>query len=494
MLELSVVVTNFQRPEKLNRCLDSLVNAGVLRVVVSTTAPTSEVFEVIQKFKSRFREFQIVSTKDDLGCNENWLRGVYYARTPYVLILHDDDFLMPRFGEVFKRTMLPQLNRGVGFASWRGKSVTDEGVERDENYFSGPTTVHASGAVSKLLLEPGRLTISPVLSVFRRTDCIRILKESSVSLTHPDCFTRPTMMVGNDLLLYLRHAEKYSSWLYVDEVLTCFGKWSDSETVKAFRKKKNPLVVAYDFARDVFKKTRGPAVKLPRRLIHVYSDYAAKDPGAIRRHNYALKTWEHQYEVEGNMIPLPLQDENFARSSKDLGDSKAAPFVKDIIEAGMLVAAPGDRVVMTNRDTCLVRDTTERLLKTDLDAVYAVRQDFFNPISETAAVMKNISHGHLHCGADLVSISPEWWSKWKSWIPDLVLSYEAWDLMVREIFAETQPGQNPQMTEMVYHEYHETFWGDPANRYTHPVQIYCLRAAKNFYHSRGLDQHYSLKK
>jgi glycosyltransferase involved in cell wall biosynthesis len=493
MLELTVVVTNFQRPEKLTRCLDSIVSAGVLRVVVSTTAPTQEVHDILNKFRGKFREFQIVSTKDDFGCNENWLRGVYFARTPYVLILHDDDFLAPRFGEAFKRIILPQLNRGVGFASWRGKSVTEHGQERHEDYRKGPTAVHPSGALTKLLLVRGRLSISPVLSVFRREDCIRILKEASAALTAPACFTRPTMLVGNDLLLYLRHAEKYSSWLYVNEVLTFFGTWEGSETVRALQKVKNPLVAAYDTARDVFLKTRGPAVKLPRKLIHVYSDYPVSNPDAVRRHNYALKTWEYQYD-KGNMISMPVPDSFFKRSSKDLGDSKAAPFVKDIIEAGMVLATPGDRVVMTNRDTCLVRDTTERLLSRQEEASYAVRQDFFNPIAESAAVFRDISHGQLHCGADLVSISPEWWAKWKSWLPDLVLSYEAWDLMVREIFAETQPGQNPQIVETVYHEYHDTFWGNPVNRYSHPVQIYCLRNAKNFYHSRGLDQHYSLKK
>jgi glycosyltransferase involved in cell wall biosynthesis len=492
MLKLTVVVTNFRRPELLDRCLNSLVTAGIGRVVVSTTCPTPEVEGVIDRYRSSFQEFQIVSTTEDFGCNENWLRGCYFARTPYVLILHDDDWLQPSFGSTYRKTIEPQLDRGVGFASWRGQSVTPSGATKNEDYFEGPTRVMASAGLSKELLVDGRLTISPVLSVFRRNDCIRILKEAEQYLTDPACRTRPTMLVGNDLLLYLRHAEKYSSWLYVNEILTNFGAWPGSETVQAISKKSNPLVPAYDFARKVFRSTRGPAVKLKPRLIHTFSDYPVIKADQIRRHNYALKTWEFQYG-KGVMIPYALRDSDFRRSSKDLGDSKPAPFVKDIIQHGMALAAPGDRVVVTNRDTCMVRNTTEVLRSLDAEAAYGVRQDIFYPIEETTAVLDDISTtGRFHCGADLMSISPEWWAKWKDWVPDLVLSYEAWDLMAREIFKETQPGVEVEIKHLVYHEYHETFWAQPENRYAHPVQIYCLRNAKNFYHSRGLTEHYSL--
>lgn len=493
LTKLTVVVTNFRRPEQLERCLTSLTATGLDRVVVSTTCPTEAVNTVLEKFRGKFPDFQIVSTKDDFGCNENWLRGCYFARTPYVLILHDDDWLEPGFGRTYRTVIEPQLDRGVGFASWRGQSVGPSGAVRLEDYFDGPTRVLASGGISKPLLTDGRMAISPVLSVFRRDDCIRILKEAEAYLTDPVCRTRPTMLVGNDLLLYLRHAEKYSSWLYVNEVLSNFGAWEGSETVQAMARQANPLIPAYNFARKVFLATRGPAVKLKPRLIHTFSDYPVSKPDQIRRHNTALKTWEYQYG-QGAMIPFGLQDADFARSSVDLGDSKPAPFVKDIIQHGMNLAAPGDRVVATNRDTCMVRKTTNVLRNWEAEAAYGVRQDIFYPIDETGAVLDDISNiGRFHCGADLMSITPEWWAKWKDWLPDLVLSYEAWDLMAREMFRETQPGQEVEIRYLCYHEYHDTFWAQPENRYTHPAQVYCLRRAKNFYHTRGQDEHYSLK-
>lgn len=492
---LTVVVTNYHRPVQLRRCLGSLPPAGICRVVVSTTAPTPEVREVINEFRDKFADLQIISTNEDFGCNENWLRGVYYARTPYVLILHDDDWLEPKFGRAFEGVIHPQLARGVGFASWRGQGVRPNGKKYAADYFEGVTRVLPSAAITQKLLLPGGSSISPVVSVFRRDDCIRILKEAAVSLNSPECFTRPTMLVGNDMLLYLRHAEKYSAWLYVDEVLTNFGAWVGSETVAASRQSVNPLTAAYDTAKKVFLATRGPQVKLPSRLIHVYSEFTPKNPTAdtVRRHNYALKTWQHQYD-QGNMLPLPVFDEEFSRSSKDLGDSRAqTPFIKDIVEKGLKIAMPEDRVVLTNRDTCMVRGATDVLLKWPTDAAYAVRQDVFYPVAETTAVLSDISGlGKLHCGADLFYTTPGWWQKWREWIPDMVLSYECWDLMIREICTETQPGTQVEIRNLVLHEYHETLWAQPEMRYTHPVQVYCLRNAKNFYHARGRDEHYSL--
>lgn len=488
MQNLTVVVTNYRRPEFLDRCLSSLIAAGVARVVVSTASPDWAVTEVLAQHKTKFREFQVVSTADDFGCNETWLRGVYYARTPYVLILHDDDFLEPAFGQIYTKIIRPQLDRGVGFASWRGQSVRQsDGFTRPEDYFSGPTRVLSSGALSKRLLVPGSLTISPVLSVFRRTDVIRILKEAAQSLRDPACFTRPMMMVGNDLLLYLRHAEKYASWLYVDKILTNFGAWEGSETVQGCAKKNNPLVPAYDYARKVFLSTRGPAVELKTpRLIHVYSEYPVTDPDTTRRHNVALKTWEYQYS-QGNMLPFPITDADLGRSSKDLGDKKGTPFIKDMLAHGLQFAAPGDRVVLTNRDTCLVRCASDVLSSFPTQAAYGPRRDFFAPIHETAAVFSDISTvGTPHCGADLVMMTPEWWRKWADWLPDLLLGYETWDLMVREVFTETQKdGPLPEIRNIVYHEYHSPFWSQPENRFSFPPQVYALRQTKNWYATRG---------
>lgn len=484
--KLTVVVTNYQRPEHLRKCLQSVKDAGVLRVVVSTTAPSEEVEAVNASFFDKFPDFQVVSTPEDLGCNENWLRGAYYATTPYILILHDDDWLSATFGEVFKNVICPQLDRGVGFASWRGDAVQPDGTVVDiGRYVTGPTRVVSSGTITKVLLKPDALSLSPVVSVFRRNDVIRILKEAGELLRVPQCYTRPTMMVGNDLLLYLRHAEKYSSFLYLDSVLSFYGAHPGSETIKAFTKKRNPLIPAYNYAREVFCKVRGPQVNTKPRLIHVFSDYPATDEGTTRRNAVAKKTWEFQYG-KGFMLPCPVYSDDLPRSSRDVGDTRDVPYIKDLIAVGMAMAVPGDRVVLSNRDTCFVRGASEILRDWKTEAAYGVRRDLFHPISENASVLDDITYlGAQHCGADLISISPDWWSKWKDWMPDMLLAYECWDLMAKELIHETLPGAKVDIADMIYHEYHETFWALAENRYKHPAQVYALRQAKNFYYSRA---------
>lgn len=485
---LTVVVTNYKRADHLARCLDSLADAGIKRVVVTSACPDEEVLQVIKAAASRFDEYQTVTTETDFGCNETWLRGLYYARTTYVLIMHDDDWVAKSLGAVFNETIYPQLERGVGVASWVGVAVEPDGKQKQIDYLPGPTRVVPSAQLTQVLLKPGAVSLSPTVSIFRREDAIRALREAAIALTPDVCMVRPTMMVGNDMLLYLRALEKHSSWMYVDKPLTFYGAWEGSETIRAFSAEKNWLLPAYEFTQNWFKRVRGPRAPQQRRLIHVYSEYPVTGE-TERRHQHATKTWRHQYGL-GNMLPFPVYDGDLPRSARDIGAPAPIPYIRDLIDYGASAALPGDRVVLTNRDTCLVKGATDRLAAIRSSAVYGPRRDYFSPIPEDQDVLDDLSGGTAHPGADLVSVEPLWWWRWREWIPDLVLGFEAWDLMIREAFMEIEPDEF-EVRDLVYHEYHEANWCQPGVRKTHPVQVYALRRARNHYSARGMPDPYT---
>ena len=494
--DLTVLVTNFGRADKLHACLDSLTKAGIGNVVVSTTCPDDSVRAALTEFKEKFLSFLVVSTDLDFGNNEAWLRGAYHVRTKYMLIMHDDDRLEPEFGSVYKELIQPNLERGVGIASWHGRAEYPDGTSKFPKYHEGPTQVLSSGVLTRHLLRENGHPVSPVVSVFRRSDVIRGLKEAAEVLNDASSFTRPTMMLGNELLMYLRAAERHHSWLFINKVLSVYGAWEGSETVKQTRgpRSTKAFLDGYNFARQVFLKTRGSTVKTKPRLIHVYSHHEPTDEGSIRRYKAASRTWKFQHDL-GNMLSFAVGDTSPRTSDKIVGDKRALPFVSDLIQVGVNIATPGDLVCMTNNDTCLTRGFTDWMRSHPIDAGYVVRHDFFHPIEPTTAVLTNIDNlGRRHCGADLLTVTPRWWNEHREIFPDMFLGYEAWDLIARELFQETQPNApHVELPDMVYHEYHATFWSDQKNRYSHPAQLYNLRIAKNFYRSRGRDLHFSLK-
>jgi glycosyltransferase involved in cell wall biosynthesis len=119
--ELTVVVTSFRRSQRLKKCLESLVAAGVERVVVAASGCNGQEGKICDDLEDKLRITRSFRN-GDLGCNETWLRGVTLATTRFVLIMHDDDWLLPEFGREYISNIYPQLRTRAGFATWRGQS------------------------------------------------------------------------------------------------------------------------------------------------------------------------------------------------------------------------------------------------------------------------------------------------------------------------------------------------------------------------------------
>ncbi len=486
MKDLTVVVTNFQRPGYLARCLASLGAAGIENVVVSSACATPTVFAVIEEYSKLFPGlFHFTNSAHDYGCNETWLRGLYYADTKYVLILHDDDFLDKTFGQTYKRVIAPALEQ-VGFASWRGRVVTADGIEHPAEYFQGPTRICPGSAIMGYLASGEELSVSPVLSVFRREDAIATLKEAAHYFKSHHYFTRPTMMVGNDLLLYLRAAEKYQSWLFVNEILTYHGSWEGSETAIAHKNGLGSIKSCYNATRQHFLKTRGLGAKRTRRVLHVWSKYETKNETENARLARAQASWSDEHE-SGHMLPFSVLDCQLSRSSKtELGDCRVVPFLRDLLDYGISMAQDDDVVVVTNSDTGFVVGAGQKLLHEmearGLDAAYAWRHNFY--YGPPPARLFDLSGAMVDGGVDLLAVTPAWWRRVRSYVPDLLLGCIAWDFVLRCVIEDSQPGKNVELYNLIWHEWHDPFWRGEA-RFTNPGQQHNMRIAKAYFIGRG---------
>lgn len=491
MKNLTVVVTNFKRPGFLSRCLDSVAAAGVQNVVISSFCPDPETQEIINKFSERTDvRVEVTTLPEDIGCNELWLRGVYYATTKYVLILHDDDFLDPSFGRTYRNTIAPALQGGCGFASWRGARAMPDGTIEGFEYFQGPTRRLSTAAMVQYLMNRMPLSLSPVLSVFRRHDAIQILKEAAQFLSrYPECHTRATMMVGNDLLLYLRNAEKYNQWLYVDEVLSYFGVHKESETV-SHQDNPLPLMRAYQKAREHFNAYPGISFKPETRLWHVWSDFQPSKQEDAERIAWAQQSWYPHY-LSGSTFPLPVTDESLPRTSKsELADSRSLPFLRDLIDTARRRTCEEDIIVLTNIDIGIVADGPDKLKSymdaSNLGAAFAWRHNFNEVVPRSTRCTLN---GYQDGGVDLVAFRPNWWDKHKDRIPDFVLGCESWDYILRLMIADAHIGRDTGISGLIYHQYHDSFWRQLSNRFSNPGQKHNCRAGQNWFLKRNQSPH-----
>lgn len=488
--DLTVVVTNFKRPDFLKRCLDSAVAAGCDNIVVSSFCPDEEVLKVLEEFSTRPGvQFKAVTEATDFGVTELWLRGLYHAPTEYVLVLHDDDYLDPAFGDTYCREIKPQLDRGVGLASWRGvmdqrdmKKDTPVLVECD--YFSGPTRVLGTGALTKILLDRNSGPVSPVVSVWRRSVAITALKEALQRLSHADCFSRPGMMLGQEVLTYLRHCEKFQEWFYLDRVLTYYGAHEGSESGRLAMEKKVicEQIPKTNRARDAFLQLRGHAVKPDRRFLFTRSVFDSKDPDEQRRNAYAAATWGFHASL-GEFMDFSVADDMLLRSSKDVGDVRSVPFLRDLIDYAMHFARPEDVVLLVNTDTCITSDGFEKLrgvFASGLGAAFAYRHNFRCKLS---GFKRDVREGHVDGGVDLLALTPKWWDDHKTYFPDMLLACEGWDWVMR-VLIEESTGRGG-VENLIYHEWHDPVWREKKVRQQNPGQRYNRNLMRNFFLTRG---------
>jgi len=483
--ELTVVVTTFRRSERLRKCLQSLVDAGVERVVVTGSGYTSKDGKVIEEFKPKFPDFSVTYIEHDLGNNECWLRGVTRARTRFVNVLHDDDWHDREFGEAYAKEIYPQLARGVGFATWRGKVVSDIGeVDDSVGCLLGSTRVAGSGVVTKTILGPVT-SPSPVISVFRRDIVIRALREAEMCLHDRKHFSRHNMLVGNDLLMMLRSAEACDSWFFLDKILTNHGGHFGSETAKHQTPKKlKKLIGMYDATRDHFRRNRAGAIKLPPKFFHVYTQYEPKEKEAKRRIAFAKASWDSHLYSNGQVYPVPYAEGRGRTSRKEIGDVRDLPFIRDMLDAAAEFALEDDVIFLSNDDTVFVEGFVERMLaeiNQGANSFYAWRRNFFHKLKWP---MKDIRQGFEDGGVDLIAFKKETWLKYRTVLPDFICGAECWDFAARVLIPEINGGR-PGLHDGIYHEYHNPVWRQPKIRTTNPAQVYCRNLARNFFIRRS---------
>lgn len=483
MNSLTVCITNFKRPTFLARAIKSCVTAGIQRVAVFSMEPDAQVLEVIRRAKTLPIHFSFDSLPVDLGCQETWLQAVYRANTERVIVLHDDDMLAPEFGAAYRDIIGPVLDSGkAGFASWRGHIINERNQVAATEYFKSPTGIFQSTEIERVVMTPGRLSLSPVVSVFNRTILLNALKECVSALVGDESHLHPGMTLGTEILAYLRHCSHFKTWLYVDQVLSFYGSHGGSGTIKAQQSGGlTKLTVGYDFARNYFVSHRDKDFSEPR-LLFVFSEYRKNGIDEQRRCDNASTTWQFHFN-QGTLLSFPVLNADLPRTSAHLGDSRPVPYVKDLIDYGIQFAMADDIVVIANRDICLTTVAPERIeegVKRGKGFTAAIRRNWSQ--MPAGRLRRTVLNCKPDGGFDLFAMTPAWWAAHRDKMPDMLLGREAWDTVLRNI-AEDLAGKDAYVDDATYHEYHHSFW--LREKMTNPGQIHNRKLAREFFTKRN---------
>ncbi len=458
---LTACITSFERPERLANCIKSIVDAGISRITVSNP-----------------------SREEDYGTNNSWLISAYRAQTKRILLIHDDDLLDPAFGEAYETVIGPCLDRrDAGFASWNAELQYDDGTRAPAPYFVGASTVMPSRHFADVILQRGARTFSPCVSVFNRTVLIRACKEAGEALTMNASLERPGMLLGSEILVYLRHCQAFRRWLHLDRVLSYYGHHAGSGTVIHQENHTEKVMVAgYDLARD--QGLCKPPAPTPR-IILVHSVYTPNSPDIKSRQEIAQRSWAWHFQT-AEFIDCPHV-------------ASEMPTIRTLLDYGCLFALPEDIVVYANADTGLSTHAYERIVAgvargngVTCLGHHTVQESITRPI-------KNLTHLKRPGGIDMVAMTPQWWNLHREKMPDMYIGREAWDsvfAVLAEEWAdgraapevsrsENWEGSRAHTANVAWHKDHYSEWQE--RRTTEDKQLYNRKLAREFFAARGND-------
>lgn len=486
MHDLTCVVTSWRRPKYLKRALQSLVDAGIQNVTLTSSETCTAVRELGMKFAPKFAHFRHTAQRADLGMNEMWMRGLYYSPTRFIHILHDDDYMDPSFGKKLEDVILPQLRAGTaGFAVWCAKVFEGKRHTTDVIWLDKPAGVHLTEPFHKFVMDPKHLAVTPVCCVYDRRECINTLKEWDDRYEAFDKSFSNTQVAGNDLLLMIRHCEAFPNFLWLRDKLAICTSHPGSITATHYDGEgRKRLDRAYNTTRALVKSRWTFDTDREFKMLVGW----APGPTSNSRETRAMDSWTPAVDT-GEVLPYVYQ----GRTSKEsLGDDRAYACLHDIFDYLRQFAEPEDHLIYVNSDCGLVHNggLLLRQALSTREVAYGWRRSLRRvpegPVPLYRAGMEDE-------GSDLFAMRARWWDANRRYIPRLYVGCQGWDVVWRNVFdkwAETRGHHDAKVHNIVWHEIHLPAWStnamenNPTNRFNRGVSANWLRV-----HGRPRDAH-----
>jgi hypothetical protein len=467
--DVTVVITNFQRPEMLLAAYNSCKLAHVAHIVITSSGITKAVRSVLDRIELD-PSVTVTARSDDAGCNENWIRGAALVKTSRLTILHDDDLLLPAYEAVVAGKFSADI------IHWNGAKHNPAGSFPGIYVTCGtlPDGVYPITFLLQFLLNPNANTLSPVSGCFPTSHVLSTLEECEKNFG-PWAYLRPTMMVGNDLLLWLRACQNYRTFYYSQTPFISYGHHSGSASFDDASYHRLKLLPIYKATRDYY-------VRSTPHLIHVINRFIPSDPSNLSRIHGAAISWDIGYHYE---FIHPCHQWAWHRDSTSIGEPTGTPFLRDLLQRGLDSATtPNDMIVLTNDDTIINQyfwfAAMDKLRECGAGCSFRRNVSATDLVNCWAYPSNPI--GTRHCGRDAFFFTQDWLREHLMDIPDYIVGFCDWDstlaMLIRLTnghvstapeFSEEHPSSELP-SRYIYHIDHSARWAEtfdhPGNRYS----------------------------
>lgn len=234
--EVTIVIPTFNRCDYLEDAIHSCLNQTYnCDIIVCDHGSTDDTNLVLQKYKDKI---QVIRREKDFGPHFCWLEGVLNARTEYVKLLFDDDWIDPTFVE--KSLML--MNEDVGFVMTNAEIVFDNRTH-EVFFLNKKTGIFKKNIIEKKIMLSGDV-ISPTCCLFRKSDLVDGIYQGNLWKNGGNYYHG----VGPDIFVMLISLLRYKNFGFINEKLAFFRAHEGSITINASKdfNKTMQIVKAYE--------------------------------------------------------------------------------------------------------------------------------------------------------------------------------------------------------------------------------------------------------
>ena len=257
---VSILIPVYDRKEFVKRAIESAINQTYknIEIIAVDNQSTDKTYEVLKGYSKKYSNVKVCQNNENIGPVRNWLKCLEYASGEYVKILWSDDLIDPEFIE--KTLPFLQNNEDVGFVFTGTEIFNNDTGKKTKAYFIGDTDIYSTEKFIEGILLGGPFPVSPGNALFRRKDV-----KKNLLLGIPNKIGSDFKMhaIGNDVLLYLLTANKYSHFAFVNETLSYFRAHSNSISIST---NKIDVALLYYLAKAYFVENYINEKRLTRKF------------------------------------------------------------------------------------------------------------------------------------------------------------------------------------------------------------------------------------
>lgn len=202
---ITVILTVHNRREMGLEAFQSILNAGFTKdqilILESGPATLGGIARTVRCDRS-------------WGNNRCWLHAVESCDSSHVIFLHDDDLMARGLSERL------QEREDWDAAVWDAAFLDNGSIRQGSSYFRCKDGVYHGRLVQDVALRL-KLTISTIQGCLPRSYVADVFREWDARYSRPEFHTKPTMAVGNDLLLWLMADRLQKVWAGIGEYSIC---------------------------------------------------------------------------------------------------------------------------------------------------------------------------------------------------------------------------------------------------------------------------------